>query len=135
MTSISKTLSHAHADLTAAVRRLHAVAQAGRFARLTVLAFAAQVPTVVASFGSRALAWSAVAAALLGAAETAFRQAFPSFRLDQAASVVVAAITSHAVGVTAAMTHQVPAEPGSEPTPQPEPQNPQIGQTSQSPHT
>jgi hypothetical protein len=99
MSKIETTLDKADAQLVAAVRSLHIGTQVARFLRLTLFAFLAQLPTVEAALGSKALGWSAIAAVIVGAAETGFRQAFPSFRLDSTASVVAEAVKSQATAI------------------------------------
>lgn len=79
------------ATVRADLLRLHVRTQAVRFARLTVLAFAAQA----AALGIHDWGWQALASVGLGAAETAARQLWPALpiaeiktllRLDRPAS-------------------------------------------------
>ncbi|NUR03055.1 MAG: hypothetical protein HOY79_43070 [Streptomyces sp.] len=67
-------MSHIVDELRADLASAHLKQQAGRFARLAVVAFAAQLATL----GTGHLGWDAVGALAVGAVETAYRQWAPT---------------------------------------------------------
>lgn len=92
-------LSHRAAAQLDAV---HVRSQAARFARLAVVSLAAQL----AALGTGQIGWKALAAFVVGAAETAFRQVWPASPLP----AVVKAIEATA---PASASHPAAAEGGS----------------------
>jgi hypothetical protein len=67
-------MSHIVDQLRADLANAHLKQQAGRFGRLTIVAFAAQLATL----GTGHLGWDAVGAVAVGAVEAAYRQWAPT---------------------------------------------------------
>lgn len=101
-------MSHVVDQLRADLASAHARAQAGRFGRLTIVAFLAQL----AALGTGHLGWDAVGALAVGAVETAYRQWAPTVPWAQ----VTAKLRDLLPGGTPTAVPAPPAAPGSSPS-------------------